>query len=97
MYRLLETIHLLLGCHKWSAQARVVLKCATPFVCVQVGLPGLAVVDHTFIFLLALQLLQGAHDALHMTVWGLLGGFWPPHLFCLESYSCLDNFSCNPH
>ena len=36
-------------------------------VCVQVGLPGLAVVDHTFIFLLALQLLQGAHDALHMT------------------------------
>ena len=61
MYRLLETIHLLLGLHKWSAQDGVEM--FHTHVCVQVGLPGLAVVDHTFIFLLALQLLQGVNDA----------------------------------
>ena len=29
------------------------------------GVPGLAVIDHTFILRLALQLVQGVNDALH--------------------------------
>ena len=61
--KLLETIHLLLGLHKWSAHGGVAM--FHTHVCVKVGLPGLAVVDHTFIFLLALQLLHGDNDALH--------------------------------
>jgi len=59
-----ETIHLLLGLHTWSAQGAVDVVFHT-HVCVKVGLPGLAVVDHTFNFRLALQLVQGDNGALH--------------------------------
>ena len=40
---------------------RVVLMCST----LNYGVPGLAVIDHTFILRLALQLVQGVNDALH--------------------------------
>ena len=52
MNRLLETIHLLLGFHKWSAQGGVDV--FNTHVCVKVGLRELAIVQHTFIFRLAL-------------------------------------------
>ena len=61
---------------KWSAQGGVEM--FHTHLCVNVGLPGLAVVDHTFIFLLALQLLQGDNDALHTHICYELDSFPGP-------------------
>ena len=63
---LLETILLLFGLHKWSAQGDIDV--FHTHVCVTVGLPGLAVVDHIVTFRLALQLVLGDNGALHIQV-----------------------------
>ena len=56
----------IVGLAPWSAQDGVDV--FHTHVCVTVGLPGLAFVDHTFIFRLALQLVLGDNGALNTHV-----------------------------